>query len=191
MTRLVLLIVIGMGALGSDVAAQPSLLQSFDFGSFIETQEVVDLDGDPWPDLIYTAVGSAAVHVAHGSISGFGAPESLSVGFQPSAIAASDRTGDGVRELVIARFQPSTLFVYGASPSGWVLVDSFDPGGAPSALASADFDLDGWEDLAVGIQTTGGLDVGRVAVFFGGVSTPPPSLEVREDPVDIVVEDVT
>ncbi len=111
-----------------------------------------DINGDGLVDVGITHTGSPngslSILLGDGS-GGFGASESLSLGFNPGAIALGDFNQDGRADVMLVdEMSGGTLLLRDAS-GGFSTETTFATGSSPSDIIIADFDGDGTLDLAV------------------------------------------
>jgi hypothetical protein len=139
-----------------------------------------DLNGDGHPDMFATApysdlggTDAGAVFIWFGgpafdtladlTIRGAGNNARLTY-----AANAGDLNADGFSDLIASERDHAEVFLGGAVPNA--IPDLIFPGSFTSVAGAGDVDGDGADDFMVGAPSddTGGLDAGRVSVFYGG-----------------------
>lgn len=121
---------------------------------------VADLNGDGFPDVVYTRSAADGSHgnkiyitLNSGSNSqpAFGAATAIKVGTDPLAIVVGDFNADGHQDIAVANASDGTITMLLGAGDGTTFTSAgvTHVGTDPFSLAAGDFDMDGYLDLAV------------------------------------------
>jgi len=145
------------GATAPSFAAQ----QTFATGSEPHSVTAADLNGDGQPDLIVANQSANTVSVllnttAPGATTpSFAAQTTFATGGDPLSMTATDLSGDGKPDLIVANGNSNTVSVLlnttapGATTPSFAAQQTFATGSEPRSLAVADLNGDGRPDLSV------------------------------------------
>jgi hypothetical protein len=152
--------------------------------------QIVDVDGDTTPDLLFAvsdgASGSLEVYRGSSGQSGtvtYELEQSLPAGQDPSALAVGNLNGGGPLDAVVADRAANEVRLYRGIAGGHFEQPQAplptEPGSAPNGLLLADLDRDGRDDIVATNAGNGGL-----TVFLSSMPPPTPTGTPTPTPLD-------
>jgi hypothetical protein len=120
-----------------------------------------DVNGDGWPDLVYTSGGGNSLMVATNNRDGtFSSPIVYTVGSSPTCVITADVNGDGKPDVVCVDSGDNTLTVLTNNGTGRFIPSAIPATGLqPSFVVAVDVNNDGLLDLVVANTGTNTLSV--------------------------------